>query len=366
MPRTSPFTCGQVLLDQEAPVDDHAARIGDAGRGKAGIVLADAAVDRIDVDGRLARPVRHHRHGGAPAGERRIELRLEGVEHRAHVADGAVAEERHRAVGDAPLGLDLRPPHAAMAEADPVLVERLGNDDVVDARPRHDALVGEIGDAAIAARFLVRRAGNLDGAGMVGKEGEEGLHRHDRGRQPALHVAGAAAVDAPLAHGPAERIEAPAGAGLDHVDMAVEMDARPRPPAFAPGDHVPARIAVAVAGGALRAHEGRREAERREPPGDDLAAVAIGLAGRVDRGDADQLGGQRHQIVAAILDLTPDCLQHLVALHPARERARPRTEPPRCQDRCQFGPQDGRLRVRATASASRHIWPPAPARASSA
>ena len=139
MPRTSPFTCVEVLLDQEAPVDDHAAGIGDAGRGEAGIVLAHAAVDRIDVDGRLARPVRHHRHGRAPAGERRIELRLEGIEHGAHVADGAVAEERHGAVGDAPLGLDLRPPHAAMAEADAVLVERLGDDDVVDARPRHQA-----------------------------------------------------------------------------------------------------------------------------------------------------------------------------------------------------------------------------------
>ena len=49
------------------------------------------------------------------------------------MAHRAIAEERHRAMRDLALGLDLRPPDAAMAEADAVLVERLGNDDVVDA-----------------------------------------------------------------------------------------------------------------------------------------------------------------------------------------------------------------------------------------
>jgi hypothetical protein len=38
------------------------------------------------------------------------------------------------------LRLDLRPPDAAMAEADAVLVERLGDDDVIDARLREIAL----------------------------------------------------------------------------------------------------------------------------------------------------------------------------------------------------------------------------------
>ena len=56
--------------------------------------------------------------------------------HRAHVAHGAVAEERHRAVRDAALGLDLGPPDAAMADAHPVDVERLGDDHVVDPRRR--------------------------------------------------------------------------------------------------------------------------------------------------------------------------------------------------------------------------------------
>ena len=48
----------------------------------------------------------------------------------AHVPHRAVAEERHRAVGDAPEGLELGPPDPAVAEADAVLVQRLGDDDV--------------------------------------------------------------------------------------------------------------------------------------------------------------------------------------------------------------------------------------------
>ena len=75
--------------------------------------------------------------------------------HRAHVAHGAVAEERHRAMRDLALGLDLGPPDAAMAEADAILVERLGNDDVVDAGLREVALARQVGDAAEAAGFLV-------------------------------------------------------------------------------------------------------------------------------------------------------------------------------------------------------------------
>ena len=96
--------------------------------------------------------------------ERREQLLLEGLEHRAHVAHRAIAEERHRAVRDLALGLDLGPPDAAMAEADAVLVERLGDDDVVDPRLREIALLGQVGDAAEAAGFLVDRAGNLDRA----------------------------------------------------------------------------------------------------------------------------------------------------------------------------------------------------------
>ena len=39
------------------------------------------------------------------------------VDDSTHVAHGAVAEKRHRAVGDAPPRLDFRPPDAAMTQA---------------------------------------------------------------------------------------------------------------------------------------------------------------------------------------------------------------------------------------------------------
>ena len=65
----------------------------------------------------------------ASAGQRLASI---SAMHRAHVPHRAVAEERHRAVGDPAEGLELGPPDAAVPEADPVLVQRLGDDDVVD------------------------------------------------------------------------------------------------------------------------------------------------------------------------------------------------------------------------------------------
>src|SRR5690606_13768724 len=113
---------------------------------------------------------------------------------------------------------------APVAKADAVLVERLRDDDVVDAGTGEVAALGQIGDAAEAARFLVDGAGDLDGTGMIGTGGDEGLHRDDGGGEAALHVAGAAAIDASVPDDPGERIERPVIAGLDDIDMGIEMD----------------------------------------------------------------------------------------------------------------------------------------------
>jgi hypothetical protein len=66
---------------------------------------------------------------------------------RTHVSHGAVAQERHGAVRDLAQGLDLGPPAAAVAQADAVLVQGLGDDDVLDARRREPAFAGEVRDA---------------------------------------------------------------------------------------------------------------------------------------------------------------------------------------------------------------------------
>ena len=119
---TSLLHVGEVLLEQEAAVDDQPAGVRHVGRGQA---AAKSSVwppwMRVDVQVERARAFGHHRHARLLAVERRGTARSSNaLEHGAHVADGAVAEERHRAVRDAPLGLDLGPPDAAMAEADAV------------------------------------------------------------------------------------------------------------------------------------------------------------------------------------------------------------------------------------------------------
>uniref|UniRef100_A0A0N4Z2S7 Ketoacyl_synth_N domain-containing protein n=1 Tax=Parastrongyloides trichosuri TaxID=131310 RepID=A0A0N4Z2S7_PARTI len=133
----------QRLLDQEAAVDDHAAGISDAGRGQAVEALGLTAVDGVDVHRRLASALGDDRHVGMAGGHGGIELGFELFHHRAHVADGGVAQEGHGAVGDAALGLDLGPPDAAVADADPVHVQRLRDDDVIDAGRREPAALGQ-------------------------------------------------------------------------------------------------------------------------------------------------------------------------------------------------------------------------------
>ena len=198
----------EVLLGEKAAVDDHPAAVGHHRRGPAAVIggaLGLPAVDGIDVEGRGARRVGDHRHGGAARGEGGHQVGFDRAEDPAHVAHGAIAQERHRAVGDAAEGLDLGPPDPAMAEADPVLVQRLGDDDVLHPRRVEMAAFGQPGDAAIAAGFLVGGGGDLDRAGMVGTQGEERLDGDDRRGEPAFHVARAAAVDPAVDRAPRRR-----------------------------------------------------------------------------------------------------------------------------------------------------------------
>ena len=131
---------------------------------------------------------------------------------------------------------------------------------------------------------------------------EEGFGGDDRGGEAALHVAGAAAVDLAVAQLAAERIGGPAGADLDHVVVRVEVDGVAGRRALAAGDEVPARMLVAVAGRALGAEQLDGEAARRQAVADVLADREVVVAGRVDRRDADEVLGQRDEVVAAVGD----------------------------------------------------------------
>ncbi|MNT08320.1 hypothetical protein D3C72_1430590 [compost metagenome] len=180
---------------------------------------------------------------------------------------------------------------------------------MIDARRGEPAALGQIGDAAVTAGFLVHRAGNLERPGQRQAGVDQGLDRDDGGGQAPLHVTGAPAINLAVLHLAAEGIDGPAGADLDHVDMAVEVDARPR---FGPGpagDDVGAGVGVAVARRAFSAHILDGEAALLQPLADVLGAGAIGLARRVDGGKADQVLGQGDQFVGAAVDQVHDRLQ---------------------------------------------------------
>src|SRR5262249_31691864 len=156
----------------------------------------------------------------------------------------------------------------AMAEAYAVDIEGLGDDHVIDLGLRKMAALGEPGDAAEAAALLIHRAGNLDRARPRNALVEDRLGSDDGGGESALHVAGAAAVDAAVAIPGRERIAGPAATGLDDVDMTVEMHAPARTAPLAPGHHVDARMAVGISGGADAAQIFDLEPTRGQPPAD--------------------------------------------------------------------------------------------------
>ena len=68
------------------------------------------------------------------------------------------------------------------------------------------------------------------------------------------------------------------------------------------GDHIGARVAVGVAGRAFAAHEFDFEAALLQPRAKIFGAGLIGFAGRVDGRKADQVGGQRDEVVDAVVD----------------------------------------------------------------
>src|SRR6185369_4908937 len=149
---------------------------------------------------------------------------------------------------------DLGPPHAAMAQADAILIERLGDDDVIDFALGEVALLGQPAHAGPAAGLFIGGAGDFERAGEFDARRQDRLDRDHAGSQAAFHVRGAAAVNLAVFQFAAPRIDAPAIAGFDHVDMRVEMHARPRAFAFDPRHHIGARIFVAIGflGGSAR------------------------------------------------------------------------------------------------------------------
>src|SRR5690606_8631606 len=192
--------------------------------------------------------------------------------------------------------LDRGPPDAAVAQADAVLVQGFGNDDVLDPVRREAALFGQIGHAAEAARFLVRGGADLDSAPEVRAGGDEGLGGDDRGREPALHAARATALDPVTLDLGGEGAAGPAVAAPDHVLVRGGMESAAGALTFVPGDEVPARVRGRVARRAPGADQLDREARAAQPFPEVFADLEVVEPRRVQRRDADEIAGERDEI----------------------------------------------------------------------
>ena len=145
--------------------------------------------------------------------------------------------------------------------------------------------------AGEAAALLVHGAADFDGAFELDAGTANRFDRIHRRGDAGLHVAGASPVDAAVADDAAERIERPAGAGRDDVEMAVQVhrwDAPLGPRARA--DHVDAGMRGGVLGAALGGVIFDVEAARGEARADQPRTVEIALARRIDGRDADERG----------------------------------------------------------------------------
>src|SRR5215831_3262420 len=203
---------------------------------------------------------------------------------------------------DASMRLDFRPPNAAMADANAIDIERLGNDDVIHARAGEPAALGEIGDAAITAGFFVDGSRDLDRAGELHAAVEQRFHRDHGGRKPAFHVAGTAPINLSVLHQTGEGIDGPAGASLHDVEMTVEVHARALALTFAPTNNVDARIFLAVARRSLCTHISDFEAAALEPLTEIFCTRTVSLPWRVDRRKPDKIDREPNKLVPPVFD----------------------------------------------------------------
>src|SRR5690606_35355164 len=121
-------------------------------------------------------------------------------------------------------------------------------------------------------------------------------------RDPGLHVGRAAAVDPTVAHDAAERVDGPAVAGGDHIEVAVQVHDRIAAGARERADDVDPGMGPRVLRPALGRVVFDGEAELFEAGADRARAVFIELAGRVDRRDADQFDGEVDDFVRQLID----------------------------------------------------------------
>ena len=208
-------------------------------------------------------------------------------------------------MGDLALGDDPEPIHPAVAHADPVGAEGLGNDHGVGA-PRELAGFGQPLNAGVSSGLLVHRPGNLEDAREVDARPPEHFGGEEGRRDASLHVAGAASPDRAVPHFPRKGIGGPVGARGDHVEVPVQV----QPPAAGsqPTDDVPPGIRgrAGWTGRRRRIVEGHVETGGGEAVTEKGRALHVILAGRVYSRDPDQRAAKGGDLVAGGLRLFQD------------------------------------------------------------
>ena len=260
-----------------------------------------AAGDRVHVDRRPARSFRHHGQfgdqvaDGFPESECDFGCRV----------DRRDAEEGHRAVGDVAAGRNPEPEHAAVADTDPAWAERLGDDHVVRRAAGDPTGRGEVGYARQPAALLVDRAADLDRAAEGDAGAPHGFGGEEGRGQAGLHVGRAAAVQVAVTDLAAERVDGPALAGRYDVEVSVQVQGRPRLAAASPAENVDLRTLRVVAG---PLDVLGLEAVGLQTDADQLGAFPVGVAGRVDARNADQLGREPGRFLTADRGLGEDAV----------------------------------------------------------
>ena len=256
-----------------------------------------AAMQAVDVECADPRSGWLHRLGGVTLRQLRLQPGFQQMDEGAHVLDGAVTEKRHGAMGHPAQGLDLAPPDAAVTQTDAVHAQRFGNDHVVDAGLCEIAALCQIADTRETARLFIDRAGNFQRTGKVQPFFQNGLAGNHAGGQTAFHVAAAATVNFAVLDLAAKGRGGPAGAGFHHVDVAVEVYAFTIGFSLITRHHVDPRMGVAVPRRAFRTDVFDRKSALLQPFTEQVGAGFVGIAGRVDGGNADQGLCERHHLV---------------------------------------------------------------------
>ena len=138
-----------------------------------------------------------------------------------------------------------------MTDADPVDVERLGDDHVVGPHGAEPPVLGEPRDAGEPAALFVHRAADFDRAIQLDAGAADAFDGEERRGDSGLHVARSAAVDPAVDDVTAKRIARPALAGRHDVEMAVQVHDRVRRASMPGPDDVDARVALGVFGKAF-------------------------------------------------------------------------------------------------------------------